>query len=247
MEPVFRIDYEISTIHLDCFGRVKPSVLLYFAQEAAGAHCQLLGTDWDTLQEKNLFWALIRTRLQISRQAQEGDVLTVETWPMPTTRTAFPRCTVAHDQLGREVFRCVSLWVLMDTQSRAMILPGKSGVQVPGILRGTELDSPRSLPPALYTRQVQRQVRFSELDRNGHMNNTRYLDWVSDLLPGEFHRSHPVQEVTLCYLSEAREEETMLLCHGTDPDGAFTVDAHRVQADPDREKERIFAAKVRYL
>ncbi len=247
MEPIFVKEYEISTIHLDCFGRVKPSVLLYFAQEAAGDHCQLLGTDWDTLYEKHLFWALIRTRLQISREAGAGDVLTVETWPMPTTRTAFPRCTVARDQMGREVFRCVSLWVLMDTESRAMILPGKSGVQVPGILRGGELEAPRSLPPALYTRQTERQVQYSELDRNGHMNNTRYVDWICDLLPGDFHRTHPLRELTLCYLSEAREGESMQLFHGTDEKGDFTVDAHRSASDAPAGKERIFAAKVRYL
>ena len=72
MEPIFRQTHEISDIHLDCFGRVKPSVLLYFAQEAAGHHCNALALDWDTLAKKNLFWAVTRHRVQISRLPRAG-------------------------------------------------------------------------------------------------------------------------------------------------------------------------------
>ena len=38
---------------------------------------------------------------------------------------------------------------------------------------------------------VTREVRFTDLDRNGHMNNCRYLQWVSDLLPSAFHARKP--------------------------------------------------------
>ena len=33
MEPIFRKQYEIDTIHLDRFGRMKSSMILYFTQE----------------------------------------------------------------------------------------------------------------------------------------------------------------------------------------------------------------------
>ena len=82
-----------------------------------------------------------------------------------------------------------------------------------------------------------RTVRFSQLDRNGHMNNTRYLDWLADLLPSDFHASHKVQEFTLCYLNEAKEGEEISL-HYTLSDGpTLTVDALR-------ETDRIFSAQV---
>ena len=51
MELVYRHDYKIRDIYLDCFGRVKPSALLYFAQEAAGFHCEQLHLDWETLAD----------------------------------------------------------------------------------------------------------------------------------------------------------------------------------------------------
>ncbi|MBE6982090.1 MAG: hypothetical protein E7437_07220 [Ruminococcaceae bacterium] len=246
MEPIYRKEFLVDTIHLDCFGRLKPSVLLYFAQEAAGGHCLQLGTDWDSLQKKHLFWALIRTSVQITRLPGAGETVTVETWPMPTTRTAYPRATVGYDQAGQELFRSVSLWVLMDTHTRAMVLPGRSGVEISGVVRGNELAAPRSLPPQTLSRHDLRTVRFSQLDRNGHMNNTRYMDWVDDLLPAAFHQVHPVRGFTLCYLSEAREDQQIRLDFDLDAQGALVVDAHRENTDVPTGKERVFAARVEF-
>lgn len=246
MELIYNRKYHIDTVYLDCFGRVKPSVLLYFAQEIAGEHCLELGTDWDTLQKKGLFWAVIRTSVRVRRLPVAGEDITLETWPMPATRVAYPRCTVGYGENGEELFSCMSLWVLMDTDSRAMVLPGKSGVEVPGILRGTEPPSPRSLTPKDMGNYAVRQVGYSLLDRNGHMNNTKYLEWVDDLLPAQFHKEHPVKEIHICYLTEAREGQVLKLWYEMDPEGCLLVDAHREKTDVRSEKERVFAAKLVY-
>lgn len=244
MEPIFKQTYEITAIHLDCFGRVKPSVLLHFAQEAAGAHCLELAVDWDTLQKRNLFWAVIRTRMQISRLPALGETITVETWPMPTTRVAFPRSTVGYDAQGNEVFRCIGLWVLMDTQTRAMVLPGKSGIALTGTLRGNELATPSNLHLQVLQNRIGRRVGYCELDRNGHMNNTRYMDWIDDLLPAAFHAAHPVREVTICYLSEAREGEEMELTWTLSEELQLQVDARRTQTDAPDGQTKIFSAQA---
>ena len=244
MNSVYQKQYTIEAMHLDCFGRVKPSVLLYFAQEAAGMHCLQLGTDRESLSKKNLFWAVIRQKVQITRLPQAGEVITVETWPMPTTRVAYPRSTVAYDEKGNEVFRAIALWVLMDADSRAMILPGKSGVEVAGTLRGTELSVPGSIAVQALENCVSRTVGYSELDSNGHMNNTRYLDWICDLLPSGFYAEHPIREFTVCYLSEAKEAQQIQLQWQLSDGPALQVDAHRSKTDVSGGQERVFTAQL---
>ena len=244
MESVFQQTYTISDIHTDCHGRVKPSTLLLFAQEAAAGHCVELGLDWQTLAKKNLFWAVIRQHVQITCLPTAGETITVETWPMPTTRSAYPRSTAAYDQEGNELFRCISLWVLMDTQTRSMILPGKSGVDVPGILRGNELEAPRSLSPVAGEQSLSRTVVPSDLDRNRHMNNARYLDWIDDLLPEDFHKAHPLREFTVCYLSEALEGQTLTLNWGLSEGEILYVDALRQRTNVPDKQDRIFSAPL---
>ena len=246
MEAFYKDNYTVDPVYVDCFGRLKPSAILRFAQEAAGGHCNALELDWGTLAKKGLFWAVIRHRVQVQRLPVAGETITVETWPMPTTRSAFPRATVAYDEMGNEVFRTVSLWVLMDINSRSMVLPGKSGVALDGVVRGNELALPASILPKTLEETVTRRVGYTELDRNGHMNNTRYMDWVIDLLSSRFHGEHPVREFTVCYLSEGREGQQIQLNWQLIEGNCLQVDGRREKTDVPGEQERVFAAQVRF-
>ena len=241
MEPVYSQKYTLSSLHTDRFGRAKPSALLFFAQEVAGQHCRALSVDPSGC---GLFWAVIRHRVQVTRLPMRGQTITVETWPMPTTRVAYPRSVVAYDDSGNEVFRSISLWVLMDQASRAMILPGKSGIAVPGTVRGTELAVPNSLVPHSHNNRVCRTVGYTELDGNGHMNNTRYLDWVDDLLPSAFHGAHSIREFTVCYLSEAREGQQITLSWELTEGPVLQVDAHRQAENDPAKTERVFSVQA---
>ncbi len=247
MRSIFRQTYTVDALSTDCFGRLKSSMLLYYLQEAAGGHFAQLEDKDDPLTAKKLFWAVTRHRLLITRLPRLGERITVETWPMPTTRVAYPRSVAFYDEAGQELARAVSLWVLMDTESRAMVLPGKSGVTVNGILRGTEPEVPKSLMPKELPDHQTVTVTYSLLDKNGHMNNTRYLDWVNDLLPAEFHRTHTPAEITLCYLSEALEGQQLRLHYGLSQTGEFTVDAHRTQTSVCDKATRVFSAKIHFL
>ena len=140
------------------------------------------------------------------------------------------------------LFRSHAVWVLMDTNTRAMVLPGKSGVQVPGYVRGCELDTPGSVPRRELDGRVSRSVGYTQLDRNGHMNNTYYLNWVEDLLDSAFHRENVLQMLNISYLNEAREGQNIDLCWQKNDDGTLWVEAQTGE----EKVHRVFAVQVHY-
>jgi acyl-ACP thioesterase len=91
-----------------------------------------------------------------------------------------------------------------------------------------------------------REVRFTDLDKNGHMNNTRYLDWVADLLTREFFRDKTLREVTLCYNQEALEGQVLQLAWGLDETGTLLVDGHRTGTEILEGKTRVFSAQLQF-
>ena len=241
MGPIYQQEFTITDNAVDRYGRLKPSMILYYVQEVAGRHFDLISMDYDALAGRGMIWAIIRQRVQITRIPNRGETIRLETWPMPTTRVAYPRSVVAYDAWGGELFRSISIWVLMDLDTRNMILPAKSGIAVTGTLRGNELAVPGGLPAKLLRNRRSRTVCFTDLDRNGHMNNTRYLDWIDDLLPSAFHEEHTFREFTVCYLSETREGQELDLRWDLLEEGCIQVDAHR---DPKGKDERVFSAKL---
>ena len=164
---------------------------------------------------------------------------------MPTTRTNYPRATVGYDAEGNELFKVLGLWVVMDLVSRTMILPKKSGVIVEGTLRGNELSVPGSLNPKDLSGLYSRRVGYTDLDRNGHMNNTRYLEWMDDLLTADFHKENEPKEISICYHAEAREGQMLHLNWQLSDEKELLVDALR-QEPEDENMHHVFAAKVQF-
>lgn len=236
---VYENQYEVLPMATDRFGRMLPSMILRLSQQISGEHCTLLGVDQPYLDGKALFWAIIRNDLQITRLPVAEEKLTLRTWPLPTTRTAYPRAVIAYDEAGEEVFRISALWILMDQESRAMVLPGKSGVAVNGI-EVEEMSLPRSLSPITPTETASRSVRFLDLDKNRHMNNARYLDWVYDALPDDFHENHTLRHAALCYLNEARFGQALTLGWAFTDESSLQLDI----SGPDFG--RIFSAKLTF-
>ena len=82
-------------------------------------------------------------------------------------------------------------------------------------------------------------VRGGYLDGNGHMNNVKYLDWMADLLPSQFHGENPPVSISLCYVNEAWEGEELSMnwTHGAD-------NVLRVEATDSAGGKRIFGAEM---
>ena len=60
MEPIYQQEFHINDAAVDCFGRLKPSMLLFYVQEVAGIHATTLGAGVGTIvdgREHNLITA----------------------------------------------------------------------------------------------------------------------------------------------------------------------------------------------
>ena len=214
METVFEQSFQIEDNMVDRYGRLRPSQLLYIVQEMSGRHCSELSLDYETLASRRLFWAVSRHRAQITRMPDRGETIRVETWPMPTTR-----------------------------DTRHMILPGQSGITVVGTLRGNELAVPSGVISRELVQTRDRTVCFTDLDRNGHMNNTRYMDWMDDLFSSDFHAGRSLREMTICYNAEAVEGQRLCLRYGGTPEGCIQVEATR---NGEENPVRVFSARLFY-
>ena len=225
---------------VDRFGRMRPSALLEVLQTVAVDHAKALGVGREALDPKGLFWAVVRQTLEIHRMPRVGETIITETWPGPPSHTAFPRYITGRTKEGEMLFRVVALWLFMDVNSRAMVLPGASGIEVPGITRGGELMNPTGIAPRQYPNLERRRVRYSELDCNGHLSNTKYLNWMEDLLPSSYHENHVLSRLHICYINEALEGQEIELNWALE-DNHLCVDGRR-----ELGAHRVFAVRAEY-
>ena len=132
----------------------------------------------------------------------------------------------------------------MDT--RKMVLPANSGIALEGVVQGGELMVPGSIVPKEGENVFYRTVGYTELDRNGHVNNTRYIDWANDLLGSDFHREHTLKELTVCYQAEACQSDEIGLCWQITDGPVLGVDAHKVRTDDRAPEQRVFSVRMKF-
>ena len=69
---------------------------------------------------------------------------------------------------------------------------------------------------------------------------------MDDLLSSEFHREHTIRELSVCYLSEAREGQQMQLDWQLFDGPVLQVDAHSVQTDVSDKTDRVFSVLAHF-
>ena len=192
MMKTYREDVRILTKDCDLTGQWKPSAILEVMQELAGIHGTLIGVGRHALLQKGVVWVLTRVEVVMDRYPKIGDTVSIETFPMPVRRWFFPRYFIFRDEHGEEIGRAGTLWVLLDVNTRKMAKPDICAALMPD---NSDLLAPLGLPATVteVSGTIESHTHlpvYTDLDINGHMNNTKYMDWCCNALGIETMKEH---------------------------------------------------------
>ena len=182
----------------------RPSAILETMQDTAGAHSIHLGCGRDELIRKNMVWVIARCEVHMDRYPAAGEQITVHTFPTPTRICFFPRYYVFTDARGEMIGKAGTLWLLLDVTTRRMLPPGDVGKLIPD---NKDLSVPMNLPATVGNLQGDEFVSeyrpvYTDLDVNGHVNNTRYADWLCNTLGIDLMTEYEPEHIILNYNHE---------------------------------------------
>ena len=182
----------------------RPSAILETMQDVAGTHSMLLGCGREELVKKNIVWVLSRSELHIDRYPAVGEKVTVHTFPTPNRICFFPRYYIFTDIRGKMIGKAGTLWLLLDLTTRRMLPPGDVGKLIPD---NRDLSIPMNLPATVGNLQGEEFLSeytpvYTDLDVNGHVNNTRYADWLCNTLGIDLMTRYEPERIILNYNHE---------------------------------------------
>lgn len=209
-EALYEQDFLVLSNEADIHHRASVFAMGNYLQEMARAHAQELGWGIDLLREKGQFWVSTRLLIEIDEAPEPGDTIHVQTWPKGTDRLFALRDFLISSR-NRVIARATSSWALLGLPHRRPVsLDAMSELMFARKDIHAVERIPDKLPsPSGQVEQFKHDVRYSELDLNGHVNNTRYINWMLDTLPIDFHRDYAVREVQCNYLAEVFPDQTL--------------------------------------
>ena len=206
MPKTHRETVMLNTAMCDLNSAWRPSSMMTVLQETAAAHCQELGVGRLHLLDEQIVWIITRLEAQMDRWPALGETVTVETFNSPTRRWIMPRWFRVFDGEGKEIGRAGSLWCLMDLPTRRMAAPDRVAARMPD---NSDLPLPMGMPgtPPLLDAEPRTESfrpQYTDLDANGHVNNTRYVDWCCNALGIDLLKEKQLSRFTVNYAMEVR-------------------------------------------
>lgn len=189
----------ITDIHdADYNGVCRTSSLMKYIQSTAQDQLTSGGMSYENLIAKKRAFLLSKIRMEISEPVRAYEHITATTYPCESRGFSFPRCYTLSCR-GHIVARAVSVWALIDTETRQLVRVSDFDLPFPK-LAPLDLTMRRISLPSSMVRVGDYRVCYGGVDQNRHMNNTRYPDIYSDFLPldGKY-----ISSISISYLHEA--------------------------------------------
>jgi acyl-ACP thioesterase len=229
-QSIWQEAYDVTSFLVDFNKKLSLFGLLNMLQETAWRHADHLGHGYQQTHSVGTSWVLVRQRIEMETWPEWGEKLSVRTWLRPPSAVVVTR----DFQLSigdRKIGQAAAHWITIDHQTRRptpLPFPKDSSLFRQDnhlSINPSKIQVSKSLQPT-----ASFQVRHSDLDMNGHVNNTRFAQWVLDSLPLEAHKNHVLNLYEINFLAEACPGDVVQI-HGPTQAEELTFQARRVSDD----------------
>ena len=191
---------------------LKPYSLLNFLQDIASENAEKHGFGYSFVSKNNFAWFLIKYRMEFDNYPVDIKELTLKTEPRGYNKLfAYRDFEIYQDDV--RLGRIFSVWTLVDINSRTPVLISSAienhPVMQPYSKRENELSFAklRSVENPELIKEF--EVRYNDLDVNGHANNGNYIVWAFEPLSYEFKTNHKIKTLDMMYKKEAKFGEKL--------------------------------------
>ncbi len=179
MEGFFSRQYYIEDYMCDKNQNLLPSFALKLVQSVSIIHCESMGV-YKEISKRNQVFLITKQLCEFTRQIKAGETITLHSAPTETVRGIFPRVTHFVGENGEKIGFCDARWFLYDTKNKRPVRNLDEDIPYHFV---TGYNHERIVFPKSETTPLKTEhVRYSQIDTNGHLNNTEYLNYLSDEL-----------------------------------------------------------------
>ncbi|MBQ8909262.1 MAG: hypothetical protein IJY90_03155 [Clostridia bacterium] len=190
--------------YFDLNNRLSAQSILSIFQDVASVHGEEIGVGYQTMLCKKLYWVLSRIKFDILKMPQINQTVVVETWPHVKGRIDFDRDFKILSEDGQTLVVGTSKWCVIDTENRT--LQRTDNVNYVGEycldVNYAERFGKIVLPMQNKQHKFTWLVGFSDLDHNGHMNNTKYANLILNVVENKYYTHFEINFLNECLIGD---------------------------------------------
>ena len=230
--------FKIATYDIGFNNQMKISSIMKYQQDIGDEYLASSGFTHDYLyNEVGVFFAVSHMRIHIFRLPKLDETVQLTTWCTGGgDESKFRRCFRFSSENGETLIESIALLPVIDVNTRRAIRPSR--VEAFQVFAYNDLPLSIVNPKKVakkeeYTHSLSRTIRYSDLDYNGHVNNTVYADIILDSLP-KGTETNEIEQLDIYFRAEMKmgqnitvssvvEGETAYFCGENDGTVCFTA------------------------
>lgn len=203
-------NYIIDTGFVDSNKRLRLSNLFLMFQEVAEEHAEELDIGRNKTTFAGRKWVITRYSVKFNRLPTYGEKVTMYTYPGKNNPFFFYRHFYLKDEQGNLLVIASSIWTILDaTTNKIVVDPFKK--KLPEEENDFELPLPDKINEDATNKIKEHQIEYSDIDLNGHLNNTKYIELIQNIHDSSFYKEHIFDSLLVNYFSEIKEKENVSL------------------------------------
>lgn len=209
----FILEHQVNYYECDPSGHLSLSMLVALMILASEKQNAQLGVDEHVTKELGGGWVIIDYEGHFQREwPKENEQIKFETAIVAYNKYFVVRQFVIKDYHEQIIGTVNGLFVYMDLHKRRMAkIPEviMTPYEAASSLRLPKVARPDKVAATDEWRENHYQVRYFDIDYNGHVNNARYFDWMLDTLDHDFLQKHQIVGIRMNYEHEVRPQTTV--------------------------------------
>jgi medium-chain acyl-[acyl-carrier-protein] hydrolase len=209
-------EYQVHSYDVDLLKRLTVQNVCSFFQESARMHAEALGVSFIGIVPNEKLWMLSRIALSIGRLPLLGEKIVLQTWPSGFRSPFAFRDFDFFDSNNKIIITGTSAWILIDQASRRPQRVEQFTANIPVVQRrnafNIEIEKIKSVKDGFLSGII--NSVYSDLDMNGHVNNTCYIRWIIDSYNKDFHQNHQLKNLSVNFMIETGAGEQMHIVRG---------------------------------
>lgn len=242
MGKVFTKEYELHYYEVDKNLKGNMSTIINILSDIGTKQSEELGSGMTELLNQNMTWVFYNYHIKIFRSPVYGEKLYVSTEPTGFKKYYALRNYEIKDINGNVIVSANAIFLLINTEKRRMIRIPEDQYEIYGVhsdLKG-DFKIPKLERLEKFKYKDNFKVRYTDIDSNDHVNNTKYIEWAIETLPEEIVNNYVLDEVRVTFEKECKYgEEVKVFTDVREEEGGALVTVHKIEASDGRELTRL--------
>ncbi len=206
MSKKYSKSYEIRYQDVDYTLKCKVASIMNFLCDIGNSQSEEVGDTIEHLTESRVAWVFYKYDIKINKYPKYRDIITIETQSIGFKKFYAYRGYTIKSSEGEVLGEAVALFFFINIDRRRPARIPEEKYE----LYGEDKNNPRDVDMEdvekveKVTNEKQFQIRYSDIDSNGHVNNVKYAELALEAVPEDIIKNYTLSRIKIIFEKETK-------------------------------------------